>query len=139
MAAMTLGMTNTRRKSPSFKTYKNPTYPHPFCEHMRYRRDELGISYKTLAEKVGSSSGPYLSSIEQGKWVISIEIGLSICQILDIPIHLCIDYIAVREMERMKLHIQEKYVEWLELVPDNVLNKMLEDEESLEVHNRLTK
>lgn len=138
MAVMTIDAMTLERQESKAKRYKNQPGDHPFCEEMRFKRDIMGISYRDLADRIGSNSGSYMSFIEQGRNTASVEIGLAICQILDIPIHLCLDYIASNEMKRMQKYIKEKYIEWTEYVPDNVLDKMLEDEYSLLVHNRLT-
>ena len=111
---------------------------HPFCEMMKQRREERGISLKSLSDMIGSGSRSYLSHIEKGRYAVSVELGLAICQVLDIPIHLCIDYISEVEIKRIRENIQNSYVEWLTYVPHNVLDTMLQDEHSLELHQMLS-
>lgn len=111
---------------------------HPFCERMKEARLEKGMSFRTLAEKIGTGSRSYLSHIEQGRYSVSMEIGLAICQILDVPMHLCLDFIATKEVEKLQTQMQKEYEKWLEYVPGNVLKDMLEDTDSREIHARLT-
>lgn len=112
---------------------------HPFCEMVLKRRQELGLSGTALTKKLGSFSKGHIAAIERGKTVPSVEYGLAMCQLLNIPMHLCMDYIAEFNLKRMRERMQNEYIEWLSYVPPNVLDDMLQDELSLEVHYTLSK
>ena len=114
------------------------SFQHPFCVLVFEKRKELGLSAKALGDKIGGVSKSYIRHIELGRGAISVEPGMAICQILDIPIHLCLDYIAAKEIDRIKRRVKKEYNEWLDYVPGNVLKKMLDDEKSLETHQLFT-
>lgn len=110
---------------------------HEFCDMMRQRRTEKNISLRNLADRIGSGSRSYLSNIEKGIYAVSVELGLAICQVLDIPIHLCMDYISCIEIKRIKRTMKTQYQEWEKYIPRNVLRDMLQDEQSLALHELL--
>lgn len=110
---------------------------HPFGEMMAQRRKEMNISLQCLSDKIGSGSRQYMRDIEKGKYAVSVELGLAICQILNIPMHLCLDFIASVEIRRIQKNIKDKYNDWVEYVPDNVLKEMTSDESSSLLHDRL--
>lgn len=110
---------------------------HLFNQMMRERRKEKGWSCQSLADKIGSGSKSYIMDIEKGKYAVSVELGLAICQVLEIPPHLCIDYISVLEIERIKRNIRQQYAEWVDYVPGDVFYKMLSDQESVAMHKLL--
>lgn len=110
---------------------------HEFCDMMRLRRTEMDISLRTLSDRIGSGSRSYLSDIEKGRYAVSVELGLAICQVLNIPVHLCMDYICCLEIHRIKTTMKKKYQEWEEYIPRNVLRDMLQDEQSLAMHELL--
>lgn len=110
---------------------------HPFNVAMMERRTALNLSYKNLADRIGGCSRSYISDIEKGRYVVSVELGLAICQVLNIPVSFCIDYIKVKEAEKVQRSIEREYNKWVASVPTNVLNKMLESESSKELHVQL--
>lgn len=97
----------------------------PFNMKMRQKRTELGWSYQTLADKIGSGSRSYIAQIEEGKYAVSVEIGFAICQLLDIPIEDCTDFIYTIEHERIIEALQQQCQDWYESVPDNVREQMM--------------
>ena len=111
---------------------------HPFVEMMKRKREDMGISGREMIRRIGACSKGHISAIEQGKGVPSVEFGLAICQILDIPMHLCLDYIAEYNIKRARERMQNEYIEWLSYVPPNVLDDVLQDEASLEAHHILS-
>jgi DNA-binding XRE family transcriptional regulator len=97
----------------------------PFNSQMRTKRLQRDWSYKTLADKIGTSSKSYIMDIEVGRYAVSVEIGFAICQLLDIPIEDCLDFIYTIEHERLTESIQKQCQEWYENTPDEVRIRMM--------------
>lgn len=108
---------------------------HPFCVAMKEQRLALGYSFRTLALKVGTSSRQYLAELEDGKWVMSVEMGMYLCQVLSIPTYFCIDYIKTGTIQRAEQAMTREYTMWIESAPEEVLNDLLQTEGSKMVHS----
>lgn len=108
---------------------------HPFCVAMKEQRLALGYSFRTLAQKLGTSSRTYLAEVEEGKWVISVELGMYICQVLSIPSYFCIDYIKLGAMQRAERNLAKEYTNWIESAPKEVLDVIINTQGSQMVHS----
>ena len=111
---------------------------HPFCVAMAEQRQRYGYSLQKLADRIGCVSRSYLKDIESGRCNVSMDIGMMICQSLDIPVYFCLDYIKQFNSLRMEHKIRKEYQEWLDLVPHEVLDSMMQNSESLRYHNQMT-
>lgn len=108
---------------------------HPFVVRMKEQRAAKGYTLRALAQKSGTSSRSYLSELERGSWVVSVELGLSICQVLDIPVHYVFDYIKQGTIQRMEDTFTKEYTKWAEYVPDEVKEQMLSTRECQLIHD----
>lgn len=115
-------------------------YPriHEFTHAIKRQRHAFGYSYQTVADKVGSCSKSYIADIEKGKYAVSVELGLAICQLLEIDIELCMDYIATVEIDRIKKELQSGYQDWYDMTPQNVRDRMLATDTAKHLHYRFT-
>lgn len=127
-------MTTKRRARPT--NYKERE--HPFCDAIRDKRQSLGLSYQALADKLGTSSRSYLRDIELGKYAVSVEIGMLICQLLEIDIELCFDFITIVEIDRIRENVKQQYQEWIEFTPPDVVEKMTSTPNAKFLHANLT-
>lgn len=89
---------------------------HLFTQLIKSQRDKKGYSLRQLAKATGVSH-TYLSDIEKGKFAVSLDVGLAICEVLDIDIEVCIHYIYEIEHERLVKHIEEVCDEWYDKIP----------------------
>lgn len=117
------------------REYQIDLATHPFCVAMKEQRINMGLSYRALAEKIGTASRSYLKELEDGKWVVSVELGMCICQVLSIPTYFCMDYIKLGTFQRTEQMITKQYTEWIDSMPDNVLEDMLKTQGDIMVHS----
>lgn len=117
------------------RDYQIDLATHPFCIAMKEQRLKLGYSFRALADRIGSSSRQYLAELEDGKWVVSVEMGMQICQALSIPTYFCVDYIKQGTSQRTEIMITKQYTDWVDATPEVVWNELLQTEGSRGVHH----
>lgn len=111
---------------------------HPFCKMIAYRRKERGYSWRYICQRVGTASRGYLCHIEHGKFAPTTDIGFALCQVLDIPVHLYIDYHRKYHEAKQRVYIEKSYTEWFEMIPEEVAISMisLAPQESSRAHSQ---
>ena len=108
---------------------------HPFCIAMREERAKRNWSLHYMAEKGIGCSRSYLGDVEKGRYAPSVEFGFFICQLLKIPVHICMDYICQHEMLKQQTILRQQYSEWYENVPEEVANDLLFSDEGQKLHS----
>lgn len=112
---------------------------HPFCVAFAERREALGLSLRSLSDKLGTSSRSYLREIEAGLRCPSFEMGLLIAQYLQIPLYFVVDYIE--EFEQLKIYYKrcKDYTEWFDSLPNHIQSEFLSNSSSQQAHTRYYK
>lgn len=100
---------------------------HEFVYQMQMKREEKKMSLSELSRRVGMS-GSYMKDIMNGKYAFSMEVGLLICQALDMDIDLLIDYIYTVEKERVHNYIVDTLQQWHESTPVAIRDQMIKGE-----------
>ncbi len=110
---------------------------HAFCVMMSEKRIQKEMSLRYLCQKVGTTSRSYMSEIEKGRYAPSFDVGLAICQALDIPVPIYIKYYKDYHEKKQQVIMEKQYTEWFETLPEEVAISLIElsPEESSQIHS----
>ncbi len=115
-----------------------PERIHPFTVAMKEAREAKGYSYEMLAIKLKTrAKRDYLRKVEKGQFAVAMDIGLRICEVLNIPTYFCIDYILFVHMDRVHHSINKEYRAWAENMSLSAKQFVHSNEQSLAVHNKI--